>query len=334
MGKVRSIMKVGKLDTDLLRKIVFRHITCQREEVMVRPGVGEDCAVVDFGDYACVLSTDPITGTASEVGRLAVHISCNDVASNGVEPLGLMLTIMAPEGTTADEIEEVMRQAGEESKKLNVEIIGGHTEITSAVNRIIVSATAIGRQIKNRVVATCGAQVGDLVLMTKTAGLEGTAIIAHENTGVLTGYMGADMVERAKYMMNMISVVPEGIIGGALGTSSMHDITEGGLLGAAWELCEAAGVGIEIHLNHVPIAVETEKICGYYHLDPLRLISSGCMLMTIPEEKGSELLRALEEKGIQGTVIGRITNEGRYLIDGEEKVEIAPPESDELYKVV
>lgn len=334
MGKVRSIMKVGKLDTDLLRKIVFRHITCQREEVMVRPGVGEDCAVVDFGDYACVLSTDPITGTASEVGRLAVHISCNDVASNGVEPLGLMLTIMAPEGTTADEIEEVMKQAGEESKKLNVEIIGGHTEITSAVNRIIVSATAIGRQIKNRVVATCGARVGDLVLMTKTAGLEGTAIIAHEKTEDLTGYMGADMVERAKHMMNKISVVPEGIIGGALGTSSMHDITEGGLLGAAWELCEAAGVGIEIHLNHVPIAVETEKICGYYHLDPLRLISSGCMLMTIPEEKECELLKALEEKGIQGTVIGRITNEGRYLIDGKEKVEIAPPESDELYKVM
>jgi hydrogenase expression/formation protein HypE len=334
MGKVRSKMKVGKLDTDLLRRIVFQHITFQREEVMVRPGVGEDCAVVDFGDFACVLSTDPITGTASEVGRLAVHISCNDVASNGVEPLGLMLTIMAPEGTTADEIEEVMRQAGEESKKLNVEIIGGHTEITAAVNRIIVSATAIGRQIKKHVIATSGARAGDLVLMTKTAGLEGTAIIAHEKTGALGEYMGLDKVENAKAMMHKISVVPEGIIGGKMGTSSMHDITEGGLLGAAWELCEAAGVGIEIYLNHVPIAIETKDICAYYQLDPLRLISSGCMLMTISEEKGPELLRALEEKGIQGTVIGRITAEGRYLVNGEEKVEISSPESDELYKVV
>ncbi|MBB6213961.1 hydrogenase expression/formation protein HypE [Anaerosolibacter carboniphilus] len=327
-------MKVGKLDTDLLRKIVFRHITFQREEVLVRPGVGEDCAVVDFGDYACVLSTDPITGTASEVGRLAVHISCNDVASNGVEPLGLMLTIMAPEGTTADEIEEIMKQAGREAGKLNVEIIGGHTEITTAVNRMIVSATAIGRQIKSKVVATRGAQVGDLVLMTKTAGLEGTAIIAHEKADQLIAYMGPDMVNSAKIMMDKISVVPEGMIGGAIGTSSMHDITEGGLLGAVWELCEAAGVGIEIYMDKIPIAAETERVCKYFGIDPLRLISSGCMLMTISMDKEKDLLEALKEQGIQGTVIGRVTTGGRFLIDGKEKLEIAPPESDELYKVV
>lgn len=327
-------MKVGKLDTDLLRKIVFKHITFQREEVLVRPGIGEDCAVVDFGDYACVLSTDPITGTASEVGRLAVHISCNDVASNGVEPLGLMLTIMAPEGTTSSEIEEIMKQAGEEARKLKVEIIGGHTEITTAVNRIIVSATAMGRQIRSKVIATRGAQVGDLIVMTKTAGLEGTAIIAHEKAEQLASHMSQDMVNRAKAMMNQISVVPEGLIGGKIGASSMHDITEGGLLGALWELCEAADVGLEIHRDRVPIAAETEEICQYFEIDPLRLISSGCMLMTIPVEKEEELLAVLGESGIHAAVIGVVTAKGRFLIEGKEKVEIAAPESDELYKVV
>ncbi|KXG76515.1 AIR synthase family protein [Thermotalea metallivorans] len=327
-------MKVGKLDTELLQKIVFQHITCRREEVLVRPGVGEDCAVVDFGNDACILSTDPITGTAKEVGRLAVHISCNDVASNGVEPLGLMLTIMAPEGTTAAEIEEIMRQAGKEAAKLNVEIIGGHTEITTAVNRIVVSSTAIGRQVKNKVVSTKGARVADCVLMTKTAGLEGTAIIAHEHENRLKAYMGEEMVEQAKGMMDKISVVPEGVIGGEMGVSSMHDITEGGVLGAVWEMCEASKVGVVLYKERIKIAPETVKICRFFNIDPLRLISSGCMLMTIGWEKVDGLVQSLTEKGIEVSVIGEIIREGRYLVEGNQKIEIMPPESDELYKVV
>jgi hydrogenase expression/formation protein HypE len=192
----------------------------------------------------------------------------------------------------------------------------------------------MGRQIKSKVIATRGAQMGDLILMTKTAGLEGTAIIAHEKAEQLASHMGQDRVNRAKAMMDQISVVPEGLIGGEIGTSSMHDITEGGLLGAVWELCEAAGVGVEIHRDRVPIAMETEKICQYFGIDPLRLISSGCMLMTIPADMEKDLLKALGEKEIQGTVIGRVTAEGRFLIDKKEKMEIAPPESDELYKVI
>lgn len=327
-------MKVGKLDTELLQKIVFQYITYRREEVLVRPGVGEDCAVVDFGNDACILSTDPITGTAKEVGRLAVHISCNDVASNGVEPLGLMLTIMAPEGTTADEIEEIMRQAGKEAAKLNVEIIGGHTEITTAVNRIVVSSTAIGRQAKNKVVSTKGARVADCVLMTKTAGLEGTAIIAHEHESRLKACMGEKMVEQAKGMMDKISVVPEGVIGGRMGVSSMHDITEGGVLGAVWEMCEASKVGVILYKERIKVAPETVKICRFFDIDPLRLISSGCMLMTIGREKVDALVQSLTEKGIEVSIIGEIIREGRYLVDGNQKIEIMPPESDELYKAV
>lgn len=174
------MLKAGKLDSKLLEEIVFKNIRYRRPEVLTRPGIGEDCAVLDFGEYECVLSTDPITGAISEIGRLAIHISCNDIASNGVEPLGILLAVMLPEGTTEDQIQEMMRQAGEASEELGVEIIGGHTEITPAVNKPVIVSTAVGRGKKGDSQSAEEMKPGDYILMTKLAGLEGTGIIAWE----------------------------------------------------------------------------------------------------------------------------------------------------------
>lgn len=327
-------MKVGKLDSELLKKIVFNNINFHRDEVMVKPGIGEDCAVIDYGEYACIISTDPITGAANEVGRLAVHITCNDIASNGVEPLGIMMTILAPEGTTEKELEDIMKQAGYEAKKLNVEIIGGHTEITNAVNRIVISSTAIGKQLKKSVVKSSGAQIGDLVIMSKTAGLEGTGIIAYDLEEELLSTFSREIVENAQKMVEQISVIKEGVIGGRLGASSMHDVTEGGILGAVWEVCEAADLGCNIYKEKIAIAQETKKICEYFSIDPLKLISSGTMLITIKKEKAEALIEELRKSEIQGSIIGEITEGERLIIEKDFKTEIHPPQSDELYKVI
>ena len=327
-------MQVGKLDSELLRRIVFNNITYHRDEVTIRPGIGEDCAVIDFGEYACIISTDPITGATNEIGRLAVHVACNDIASNGAAPLGLMLTIMAPEGTTEEDIESIMKQAGKAAAELRVEIIGGHTEITNAVNRIIISATALGRQLKDKVIYTRGASPGDRIIMTKNLGLEGTAIIAHDWEERLHKSIGHEMLEEAKNMMDHISVVKEGVIAGEIGVSGMHDITEGGLLGAVWEMCEASSVGALLYKDKVYIAPVTEKICNIFDIDTFRLISSGCMLITIEENKVEQLMNEFENHGIRANVIGEITSSGRYMKDGEEFIPIEAPEGDELYKIL
>lgn len=327
-------MKVGKLDSELLEKIVFRHMKLHRDEVMVRPGIGEDCAVVDFGEYALVMSTDPITGAANEVGKLAVHINCNDIASNGIEPLGLMMTILAPENTTEKEIDKIMKQATSEAAKLNVEIIGGHTEITGAVNKIVISATAIGRQLKSAIVKKSGVEIGDKIIMTKTAGLEGTGIIAYDLEERLSSTFSREIIEKAQKMVEDISVVKEGIIGGEIGASSMHDVTEGGLLGAVWEICKASKVGCNIYRDKILIAKETKDICEFLNIDPLKLISSGTMLITINPDKEEKLIEELKKSGITSCVIGEITDKGKYLIENNSKYEIEPPQSDELYKVI
>lgn len=327
-------MKSGKLANELLKSIIFNNITYQREEIMVRAGVGEDCAVVDFGEFACVISTDPITGANNKVGRLAVHIACNDIASNGVEPLGLLLTILVPEGTAEAELNEIMKEAGEAAAELNVEIMGGHTEVTAAVNKIVVSSTVIGKHLKDEVIFTKGAKPGDLIVMTKSAGLEGTAIIAHDWEDKLRKALGDNIVVEGKKMMQDISVVKEGVVAGKIGVTAMHDVTEGGLLGALWELCEASSVGALIDREKINIAPATKEICQYFNINPLRLISSGCMLITVAKEKASRLLKEFIENDIQAIVIGEITTQGRFMKEGDNLLEIVPPESDELYKIV
>lgn len=329
-----NFVKVGKLDSELLQKIVFNNIKFNREEVLVRPSIGEDCAVVDFGEYVLIMSTDPITGAVSEIGRLAVHINCNDIATNGIEPLGLMMTILAPSETTEKEIDEVMKQASSEAAKLNVEIIGGHTEITDAVNRMVISATAIGRQLKSKIIKSSGAKIGDKIIMTKTAGLEGTGIIAYDLEDKLNSTFSREIIKKAKKMVDYLSVVKEGIIGGQIGASSMHDVTEGGVLGAIWETCRGAKVGCNVYKDKIAIAEATSQICHYFDIDPLKLISSGTMLITINPEKEEALIDELVKNGIEANAIGEITENGRFLIDNDKKTEIQPPESDELYKVL
>ena len=325
-------MEIGKVPNNILKDIILGKLVNNRSEILVRPGIGEDCCVVDFGEYSCVMSSDPITGSANEVGRLAVHVTCNDVAACGVEPLGLIVTILAPPGTTEYELEIIMNQLIKTSSSINVDIMGGHTEITAAVTRFVIICTAVGKALKDKVVTTGGAKTGDCLVLTKSAGIEGTSIIAFEKEKELLVKLGPELVKEAKSFMDSISVVREGIISAEFGVSAMHDVTEGGVLGAVWEMCEASGTGVEINGSIIPIAVSTERICEYYGIDPLKLISSGSML--IAAEDGEGLVRKLKEENINAAIIGKLVQSDRKIYyNDKEPANILQPESDELYKV-
>ena len=330
------MLKTGKLDSRLLEKIVFDNIKLRRDEVITRPGIGEDCAVIDYGDYECVMSTDPITAAIDEIGRLSVHISCNDIASNGVEPVGIMLAVLLPEGTTEEQIDAMMKQAGQASEELNVEIIGGHTEITPVVKQPVIISTAVGRGPKNGSQSAEDMKPGDYIMITKQAGMEGSGVIASDMEDELQGFLSQDEIEEAKAMLDRVSVVPEGVIAGKIGTHGMHDVTEGGILGAVWEMCDISGLGAEVWADDIPVAEVTHKICGHFDVDVLRLISSGAMVIAVPEEKKDLMKNAMEDAGIPATYIGRV-REAEYGVrmtkDGCDS-EVDPPYSDEIYRVV
>ena len=345
-------LETGKLDSDMLRQIVFGKITYRNDDVKVRPGIGEDCALIDFGDYDCVMSTDPISSTVSDIGRLAIHITCNDIASNGIQPLGIMLACMLPEGTTDADVEEIMQQAGTTAAEVGVEIIGGHTEITPAVRQPVIVSTAIGKAPAGTSQDGNDMKPGDFIMMTKAVGLEGTGIIACDHEEQLRAACGPDgerlvsdeEIAKAKSFLDLVSVVPEGVAAGKVGTHGMHDITEGGILGAVWEMCQISRTGAEVWEDAIPMHPETEKICRLFDVDPLRLISSGSMIIIVPKDKRAEMEEAMKAAGVDASVIGIIKEESdgicmaRHTLTcgsgcmGRIKVKIDPPYADEIYK--
>ncbi len=330
------MLPVGKLDSDVLKRIVIDKIKYKNEDVKIRAGVGEDCAVVGYGDYDCVISTDPITSSINDVGRLSIHISCNDIASNGVQPIAITLAVMLPKGTTEEDVDKIMAQAAKSAEEVGVEIVGGHTEITEAVNQPVIVSTAFGKAVANESQSAADMRAGDVILMTKQAGLEGTGIICSDYEEELSKILSADELAHGKAMLDDVSVVKEGVIAGKIGTHGMHDVTEGGILGAVWEMCNISGLGVILDEDKIEVSEVTEKVCEHFSIDWKRLISSGCMIIVASAEKANSICDELEKNGIKVSQIGMVTeaSEGLMLRKSSGNIEeIEPPKTDELYRV-
>ena len=327
-------MKVGKVPEAVLKRSVLKQIRTDRPEVLMGASVGEDCAAVALQeDEMFVLSTDPITGTAKDIGHLAIQITLNDLASAGAEPIGVMLTFLLPEKLSEAKLRAMMEQAEEAAHAANVQIMGGHTEVTRVVNQPVISVVGVGKAKKGSLISTAAARPGMDVIVTKWIGLEGTSIIAKEKeTELLTRYPKA-LVDEAKGFDRYLSVLPEAATAVKSGVSAMHDVTEGGIFGALWEMAESAGVGLEIDLKKIPIRQETVEVCEFFDVNPYELISSGSMLMAASD--GNGLVRALEAEGIPAVCIGKVTDgNDRVIVSGEERRFLEPPKTDELYRVV
>lgn len=329
-------MKIGKLTASQLKEVIFNNIKKKRKEFLNSPGIGDDCAAIDLGEKVCYVSSDPITGAVSEIGKLAVNITCNDLATTGVEPMGIMVTILAPPSTSVEDLQNIMVDMESECTVLNIDILGGHTEITDAVNKIIISVTGLGFGTKDHYEDKKEVLVGDIILLTKGTGIEGTAIIAYEKEEELKTILSHSEINSGKSMMNLTSVVREGVLSSEL-SKGMHDVTEGGILGAVWEVAELSKLGVTIYRDQLNVSEVTHKICDHYKIDPLKLISSGSMLIVVSPQNKDILLDKLISNDISTFEIGYFTEniEEKHIYDSKgQRSDISEPESDELYKVV
>lgn len=317
-----------------MKRSILRQIHTKREEVLLGAAVGEDCAAIQLAeDEVFVLSADPITGTAEDIGYLAVQVTLNDLASAGAEPVGLLLTVLLPTEITEPEIRQMVQQAEKACSRANVQIIGGHTEITTAVTRPVITATGVGKAEKGKLISTSGAKAGMDIVLTKWIGLEGTSILAKEKKTELLSRFPESFILKAQEFDQMISVVPEAAVAVRSGVSAMHDVTEGGIFGALWEMAESSGVGLEIELKKIPVKQETIEICEFFGINPYELISSGSMLMAAAD--GNRLVMDLKQAGIASCVIGKATGgNDRVICNEEERRFLEPPKTDELYKVL
>jgi hydrogenase maturation factor len=325
-------IKAGKLPPSLLQSLVFPNLGLRRPEVLVHSSLGEDSTVLDFGDQVAVLSTDPITGASRNQGWLGVHVACNDLAAMGAEPIGVLVTLLLSDHDPAAEAAAVMSDVHRAASELGIEVLGGHSEVTPGLPNTIISLTSVGKAAKAAFVTSAGARPGDALLLTKAAGLEGTAILASDRAEKLAPLVGRDVLERAQRFVGEISVVPEGLAAAKAGATAMHDATEGGVLGAIYELCAASGLGVEVEVAAIPVREETRLICAALGIDPLRLVSSGALVVAAPDS--DRVLAALAAKGIPAALVGRLVERERVLITPHGRLPLDPPEGDELWRAL
>ncbi len=328
----RAELPIGKVPADVLTSLVYPYLGVRRDDVLVHAQLGEDCAAIDFGDEVALLTTDPITGAQQDLGWYAVYVATNDLAACGAEPVALTLTVLLAPGHPEEDLARLMRDAAEAAAAIGVEIAGGHSEVTAGIDRTIVVMTAIGRARKDRVVHSGGARPGDTLLLTKGAGIEGTAIIATELEARLRPVLGTALLERARGFRHRISVLPEGRAAARAGARAMHDVTEGGVLAAIYEMAVASGIGVHLDGDRVPVLPETQAICAHLGVDPLGLIGSGALVVATPEP--ARTAAAIEAAGAPATPIGVFVPEGRRLRRGGRDQSLVPPPRDELWRIL
>lgn len=322
-------MRIGKLTNEQLDRLILNKLKHTRSEVICAPSIGVDCTAVKLKNGIAVLSCDPITAAESGIGRLTVNVSCNDAAAAGAEPIGLMVTLLLPPSVCENDIESVMDEIEAAAAYAHVDIIGGHTEVTNAVTRIVTCAAVIARPVGKSLITPKGMQDGDEIVITKHAGLEGALLLAQKAP---EGFLTNEEMQAALGFADMTSVVMEGLYAAKHGANAMHDVTEGGILGALWEVCQASGIGIRFDKRLIPIHPVTLKLSRLFGIDAYKLISSGCMLISVQD--GKKLVKGLKRLGIDAAVIGRADASIPCEVIDEEGTVIAPPEADEIYKAV
>ncbi|MFQ6066772.1 MAG: AIR synthase family protein [bacterium] len=328
---------LGKPDPDFLEGLLASFP--QDRRVIVGPKIGEDAAVLDFGENYLVVKTDPITFTFENIGWYVVNINANDIACMGAVPRWFLPTLLLPQqGTSKELVKTIFDEMKSACQKLGIFLIGGHTEVTFNLDRPIAVGQMLGEVDRERLVKGSGARPGDVILLTKGVAVEGTHVIYQKKKRELKLKFAPDTRQRLSHLLYQpgISVVKEALLATrSCEVHSMHDPTEGGLRTGLWELAYASGVGIRVERERIPVLPETETVCGFYGLDPLGLLASGALILTLSPSEGERLVKIYERKGIKCSPIGKVVPHelGLKILEAGKESDLGEVGRDEINKL-
>ena len=298
----------GKLPLEDLSRLLARY-TRGDPSIVVTPGIGRDATVISFGDKYLVAKTDPITFATDQIGRYGVNVNANDIAAMGGTPRWFLATLLLPEGRTGlKEVEEIFFQISGACEELGILLCGGHTEITYGLSRPILVGQMLGEVAKDKLVSPDKIRVGDEVILTKGIAIEGTALVAREWKSLRDQFEEEEISQCRNLLRSPgISVMREARIASEVaGVHAMHDPTEGGLATGLREMADAAGLGMLVEMDQIPILAETTLLCRRLKLAPLGLLASGALLIAVGAKDSAKVIRALENDGVRALVIAKV----------------------------
>ena len=328
---------MSKFSLDVLNRCVYPYLHSTDPDVIMGAVFGEDVALTKVGDDILASHVDPIVGAVNNIGWLAVHVACNDIATSGTPPRWIQTLVLVPREEDETLLKQIMQDIGRAAGETGVSIIGGHSGYSANLSRPLVAVTALGTFGEREPVLTKGAQVGDHILITKGIPLEGTAILADDFSAaaIKLGLTKTDL-EEAKQLYKQVSVIPEAVTLGELGATAMHDVTRGGLLETLLEIADLSGVGMDIAYDRIPMPAVAVRFAEAFQYDPLKMISSGTLAAAIPASKLDYAIQALREKDIPCADIGEVVSEKGIRIikpSGTTTYQIIHCEEDELARM-
>jgi hydrogenase maturation factor len=333
------IMKLplGKIPPEILATTVFKFVGAKRNDVIVGPSQGEDAAIISDGCKLLALHCDPISGADEKIGWIAMNVATNDIATRGVKPRWALSCVMLPKGSNTKLLEKICKEMSAAAEELGVSIVGGHSEITLGINHPLVIVFSLG-VVEDGYVTSSGAKPGSKIILTKSAGIEGTAILALDRRDVLLSKYGKTFVKTLLDYTNKLSILKEAMKAFEVGgVQAMHDPTEGGIANGLHEVMDASKTGFRVYEDKIRVSKETLEICRLFGLNPLNLISSGSLLIIASKEKATMIVEQLKITGIKAAIIGDVLADETLRVivkkDGAVKPLIRPI-SDELWKAL
>ena len=318
-------MKIGKISENMLNRSVFKLFRHRRKDVHKKPSVGIDAAFVDLEGESICLSTNPVTLSLDRLGKQAIYYVANNIACQGAELVGVLVNILMPSCSDEKDIKLIMNDLENVCGELNIEVMGGHTEMLGNVTETMLVMTGVGRIKKNKILDIKKIEAGYDIVMTKWAGMEGASIIAGNKKEELMTKYKEELIDNAYDMSQMISILKEASIAFENGALYMHDVTSSGVYGGLWELACGIKHGIEIDLQRIPIRQEIVEICEFYDLNPYLLPARGVLLIVV--EDGDDLVEKLIKEGIDADIIGKVCSHNNKIVTNDDEMRYLDPPS-------
>ena len=336
--------RTGKATAELFDQVILRRLGAPDADILAGPQHGVDVGVVRVANgVAMALTTDPVFIVPAygwkRAAWFAVHILASDAATSGLPLRWMTVDLNLPPGISDVDLTALWDGFHRACADLGIAVITGHTgRYDGCAYPMVGGATCLALGPEDAFVTPTMARPGDKIVVTKGAAIEATALFAATFPERLTLALGPDVVRAADALFEQMTVVPEARIAAAFGlrengVTTMHDATEGGVLGGLLEVAIASNTGMRVDLDAIPVRPEVRAVCDHIGIDPYISISEGTLIATVVPARAGDFVSALSAAGIDGAIVGEVTapEDGRILVTAEGNRPLVHPGLDPFW---
>ena len=341
---MNDLPEIGKISPEVFNELIFPRLGARSKSVIVGPQHGVDVGIVEIGDKAVALTTDPVF-IVPEYGWkraawFAIHILASDAVTSGLKPRFLSIDLNLPMEMTKEQLEIVWDTMHRECLKLGIAIVCGHTaRYENCHYPMVGGATMISVGEKDEYVTPKMARAGDQIIITKGPAIEATGIFATMFPQLIESEFGLSFSQQAQEVFYKMSVVEDAMTAVGVGVrengvAAMHDATECGIWGGLYEIAQAADLGVRVEKERIVVDDCVTEICRYFGIDPYASISEGTLIIACREHKALEIVEALSQKGITSSIAGELISpeDGMILVEEGNEKRLKHPVVDPFWK--